>query len=141
MFDVRKLTTSRYQKIGTVNGDPRGYGRRIANFVPEQGIALGYSEDIALHTLQDGLAHPSGLLRPLLHVLTGSVSGWTNGENGAAATGATTAALQDFKTNACRAARAGVRYMAGRVQPVELYLCYFGPSPNRMKRTFVWNCW
>lgn len=51
----------------------------------------------ALHTLQDGFAHPSGPLGPLCHVLTGPLYGWPNGANGAAASSATTAALQEFK--------------------------------------------
>jgi RHS repeat-associated protein len=51
----------------------------------------------ALHTLQDGFAHPSGPLGPLLHVVTGPLYDWPGGANAAAASGATRAALQAFK--------------------------------------------
>ncbi len=52
----------------------------------------------ALHSLQDGYAHPPGPLGPLLHMLTGTlIYDYTGGANALAALGATRTALQDFK--------------------------------------------
>jgi|SRR5579862_570067 len=51
----------------------------------------------ALHTLQDGFAHPSGPSGPLLHLITGALYDFPGGASGAAASGATRAALQAFK--------------------------------------------
>jgi len=53
-----------------------------------------------LHTLQDGYAHPSGPLGPLVHAITGTLYDYAGGSSGLAALGATRTALQDFK-NKC----------------------------------------
>ena len=47
VFDISQTDGQELPEIGSVNGDPREYRERLANFVAEQGIALEYSEDIA----------------------------------------------------------------------------------------------
>jgi antirestriction protein ArdC len=47
VFDIGQTDGQKFPTIGSVNGDPRAYRERLANFVAEQGIALEYSEDIA----------------------------------------------------------------------------------------------
>ncbi len=47
VFDVSQTDGQPLPEIGSVNGDPREYRERLANFVADQGIALEYSEDIA----------------------------------------------------------------------------------------------
>jgi len=48
VFDISQTDGQELPAIGTVNGEPREYRERLAKFVAEQGIALEYSEDIAL---------------------------------------------------------------------------------------------
>ncbi|HLH07524.1 MAG TPA: ArdC family protein [Terriglobales bacterium] len=47
VFDVTQTDGQPLPAIGSVNGDPRQYRERLANFVAGQGIALEYSEEIA----------------------------------------------------------------------------------------------
>ena len=47
VFDISQTDGQELPEIGSVNGDPREYRERLANFVAKQGIALEYSEDIA----------------------------------------------------------------------------------------------
>ena len=47
VFDVSQTDGQELPAIGSVNGDPREHRERLVKFVAEQGIALGYSQDIA----------------------------------------------------------------------------------------------
>jgi hypothetical protein len=47
VFDISQTDGQELPTIGSVNGEPREYRERLANFVAEQGITLEYSEDIA----------------------------------------------------------------------------------------------
>ena len=47
VFDVSQTDGQPLPEIDSVNGDPREYRERLAKFIAEQGIALGYSEEIA----------------------------------------------------------------------------------------------
>ena len=47
VFDISQTDGQELPTIGSVNGEPREYRERLAMFVTVQGIALGYSEDIA----------------------------------------------------------------------------------------------
>ena len=47
VFDISQTDGQPLPEIGSVNGDPRDYRERLANFVAGQGIALEYSEEIA----------------------------------------------------------------------------------------------
>jgi antirestriction protein ArdC len=47
VFDISQTDGQPLPEIGSVNGDPREYRERLAQFVAAQGIALEYSEDIA----------------------------------------------------------------------------------------------
>jgi hypothetical protein len=46
-FDTCQTDGQPLPEIGSVNGDPSEYRERLAKFVANQGIALGYSEEIA----------------------------------------------------------------------------------------------
>jgi hypothetical protein len=94
----------------------------------------------ALHTLQDGYAHPPGPLGPLLHVITGPLYDWPGGASGAAAAGATRAALQAF--NVCHAARGARRaslFRNDHVKEQEMRsLVRLLPSRRDYSRLTVW---
>ena len=47
VFDISQTEGEPLPEIGSVNGDPRGQGGRLAKFVADQGIALEYSDEIA----------------------------------------------------------------------------------------------
>jgi antirestriction protein ArdC len=47
VFDISQTDGQELPTIGSVNGEPREYRERLAKFVTDQGIALGYSEEIA----------------------------------------------------------------------------------------------
>lgn len=47
VFDISQTDGQPLPEIGSVNGDPREYRVRLGKFVADQGIALGYSEEIA----------------------------------------------------------------------------------------------
>ncbi len=47
VFDISQTDGQELPEIGNVNGDPREYRERLAQFVAKQGIALEYSDDIA----------------------------------------------------------------------------------------------
>jgi len=47
VFDISQTDGQPLPEIGSVNGDPRSYRERLANFVAGQGIALEYSDEIA----------------------------------------------------------------------------------------------
>lgn len=47
VFDVSQTDGQPLPEIGSVNGDPRDYRERLAEFVAGQGIALEYSDEIA----------------------------------------------------------------------------------------------
>src|SRR6185437_9535377 len=46
VFDISQTDGQPLPEIGSVNGDPRGYRERLANFVAGQGIAFEYSDEI-----------------------------------------------------------------------------------------------
>ncbi len=56
VFDISQTDGQPLPENDTVNGDPRGYRDRLAQFVADQGIALEYSEDIAPEQRDE--AHP-----------------------------------------------------------------------------------
>jgi antirestriction protein ArdC len=47
VFDISQTDGQELPEIGSVNGDPREFRERLAQFVAQQSIALEYSEDIA----------------------------------------------------------------------------------------------
>src|ERR1700674_242118 len=47
VFDISQTDGQELPEIGSVNGDPREYRKRLANLVAEQSIALEYSQEIA----------------------------------------------------------------------------------------------
>jgi hypothetical protein len=47
VFDISQTDGQPLSEICNVNGDPREYRERLAKFVADQGVALGYSEEIA----------------------------------------------------------------------------------------------
>jgi integrase len=47
VFDISQTDGQGLPTIGSVNGDPREYHERLAQFVADQGIAFDYSEEIA----------------------------------------------------------------------------------------------
>jgi antirestriction protein ArdC len=47
VFDISQTNGQELPTIGSVNGEPREYRERLTKFVTDQGIALGYSEEIA----------------------------------------------------------------------------------------------
>ncbi len=47
VFDISQTDGQPLPEIGSVNGNPREYRERLAEFVADLGIALEYSEDIA----------------------------------------------------------------------------------------------
>ncbi len=47
VFDISQTDGQPLPEIGSVNGDPREHRERLAKFVADKGITLGYSEEIA----------------------------------------------------------------------------------------------
>lgn len=48
VFDISQTDGQELPEIGSVTGDPSEYLERLRKFIAEQGIALEYSQDIAL---------------------------------------------------------------------------------------------
>ena len=55
VFDITQTDGQPLPEIGSVNGDPREYRKRLGTFVADQSITLEYSEDIApAHGMSEG---------------------------------------------------------------------------------------